>query len=241
MKVALGPLATALVALLPLLASAKPEPRSYDTHAYYALEHPGTIDQARTFASDLNVELVERIGELDGHWLVRSPHTYHASDKRAMASHTEQDPVLRRYAEVKKRNVGRGVELAPLALRKRAKRIAPEAETRSMPHGSAGRYRQRRKRQFNPPTAEPEQEIMEEMLFAQTDLGFKDPILAQQWHLINTRKPEYELNVTKLWARDVTGKGVVVAIIDDGLDMTSDDLAENFVRPSTPGSAGCAD
>ena len=38
-----------------------------------------------------------------------------------------------------------------------------------------------------------------------------------------------ELNVTGLWSKGITGKGVHVGIIDDGLDMESDDLAENFV------------
>lgn len=236
MKVAIGPVVAALAALLPLLVTAaRPHARAYDTHAYYALELPGTIEQATAYATSLgeNVELLERIGELEGHWLVRSPHAHHAEedlDKRTvLTSHTARDPVMVRHHAHQKRGTD-AVDLAPLTLRKRAKRVAPQLDSRYLPHTAGRQLRQRQKRQLvAPPTAPVEEEEMEEMLFAQTDLGLKDPMLGLQWHLINTRKPEYELNVTKLWARDVNGQGVHVAIIDDGLDMTSDDLAENFV------------
>jgi subtilisin family serine protease len=70
----------------------------------------------------------------------------------------------------------------------------------------------------------------EELIYAQTDLGIADPMLEQQWHLINRELKDVELNVTGLWARGVTGAGVKVALIDDGLDMHSDDLKDNFVR-----------
>lgn len=56
-----------------------------------------------------------------------------------------------------------------------------------------------------------------------------DPMLNQQWHLINQELKDVELNVTGLWSQGVTGSGVRVGIIDDGLDMESDDLAGNFV------------
>jgi subtilisin family serine protease len=41
------------------------------------------------------------------------------------------------------------------------------------------------------------------------------------------------MNVTGLWKEGVTGKGVISALVDDGLDYESDDLKPNFVsRPS---------
>jgi kexin len=40
---------------------------------------------------------------------------------------------------------------------------------------------------------------------------------------------ENSINVTGVWDEGVFGKGVNVAIVDDGLDMHSDDLAANFV------------
>jgi kexin len=43
--------------------------------------------------------------------------------------------------------------------------------------------------------------------------------------------PKNEMNVSKLWEQGITGEGVRVALIDDGLDYTSLDLKDNFVRP----------
>lgn len=57
---------------------------------------------------------------------------------------------------------------------------------------------------------------------------FPDPLFSQQWHLINKNGPD--LNVKEVWKQDITGKGIVVAIIDDGLDYTHPDLQENYVN-----------
>ena len=61
-------------------------------------------------------------------------------------------------------------------------------------------------------------------------LGILDPLWAvgQQWHLANDDIRDNSINVTGVWASGTTGKGVTVAIVDDGLDMHSDDLADNF-------------
>jgi kexin len=37
------------------------------------------------------------------------------------------------------------------------------------------------------------------------------------------------MNATGVWEDGVTGKGIISALVDDGLDFTSDDLAPNFV------------
>jgi subtilisin family serine protease len=58
-----------------------------------------------------------------------------------------------------------------------------------------------------------------------------DPLWSKQWHLVNGVMPENSINVTGVWEQGIVGKGVNVAIVDDGLDMHSDDLAANFVRP----------
>ncbi|BGP30114.1 pheromone processing endoprotease [Rhodotorula toruloides] len=55
-----------------------------------------------------------------------------------------------------------------------------------------------------------------------------DPLWSKQWHLVNGVMPENSINVTGVWEQGIVGKGVNVAIVDDGLDMHSDDLAANF-------------
>lgn len=51
-----------------------------------------------------------------------------------------------------------------------------------------------------------------------------------QWHLNNTRFPGNDVNVLPVWSEGVTGKGVTVCIIDDGVDFLHPDL-KSSVRP----------
>ena len=39
----------------------------------------------------------------------------------------------------------------------------------------------------------------------------------------------YDMNVIKAWERGYTGKGVVVTILDDGIEHTHPDLKANYV------------
>jgi len=39
----------------------------------------------------------------------------------------------------------------------------------------------------------------------------------------------YDINVESAWRKGFTGKGVVVTILDDGIDHTHPDLALNYV------------
>lgn len=59
-------------------------------------------------------------------------------------------------------------------------------------------------------------------------LSINDPTFKEQWHLINTFNPGHDVNVTGLWYEGITGKGIVSALIDDGLDYESEDLKDNF-------------
>ncbi|KAF9991060.1 pheromone processing endoprotease [Mortierella antarctica] len=61
-----------------------------------------------------------------------------------------------------------------------------------------------------------------------SSLQIKDPGFGYQWHLYNTMQRGNDLNITGVWSQNITGKGVVVAVIDDGLDALSEDLAANF-------------
>jgi kexin len=59
-------------------------------------------------------------------------------------------------------------------------------------------------------------------------LGISDPIFNEQWHLFNTVQLGHDVNVTDVWLSGVTGKNATVAIVDDGLDMYSNDLKPNY-------------
>ncbi|TRY81601.1 hypothetical protein DNTS_030998, partial [Danionella cerebrum] len=65
-----------------------------------------------------------------------------------------------------------------------------------------------------------------------TDLNMSDPLFSKQWYLINTGQadgtPGLDLNVAEAWSMGFTGKGVTIAIMDDGIDYLHPDLASNY-------------
>lgn len=58
-----------------------------------------------------------------------------------------------------------------------------------------------------------------------------DPLFREQWYLNNTgqggRTPGIDLNVTEVWD-DYTGDGVAIAILDDAVERSHEDLDDNF-------------
>lgn len=74
----------------------------------------------------------------------------------------------------------------------------------------------------------PVQSAVEERAQIMSDLQIVDPIFKDQWHLFNAVQLGHDVNVTGVWLEGITGKNVTVAIIDDGLDMDSNDLKDNY-------------
>ncbi|OBZ89575.1 Protease KEX1 [Choanephora cucurbitarum] len=64
-------------------------------------------------------------------------------------------------------------------------------------------------------------------------LNIQDPGFDYQWHLVNQIQKGHDLNVTGVWSQGITGKGVVVAILDDGLDLDHEDLRDNYFAPGS--------
>jgi len=58
-----------------------------------------------------------------------------------------------------------------------------------------------------------------------------DPLFVDQWHLLNTGQtggtPGYDANVTGVWD-NYLGTGVVIGIVDDGMDYLHPDLANQY-------------
>lgn len=64
---------------------------------------------------------------------------------------------------------------------------------------------------------------------------FNDPIFSSQWYLVNTGQrgaPGLDINVLSAWDK-YTGKGVVVSVNDDGMDLTHPAMVANLLTNLT--------
>ncbi|KAG7481259.1 hypothetical protein MATL_G00064660 [Megalops atlanticus] len=61
---------------------------------------------------------------------------------------------------------------------------------------------------------------------------FDDPMWSQQWYLQDTRTspslPKLDLHVIPVWKKGITGKGVVITVLDDGLEWNHTDIYPNY-------------
>ncbi|XP_054285340.1 furin-like protease 2 [Macrosteles quadrilineatus] len=57
---------------------------------------------------------------------------------------------------------------------------------------------------------------------------FPDPLFKEQWYLNGGAKDGYDMNISPAWQKGYTGKGVVVSILDDGIQTNHPDLAFNY-------------
>ena len=55
-----------------------------------------------------------------------------------------------------------------------------------------------------------------------------DPLYGCQWHLRNYEPGGADINVEPVWAAGINGEGVNVAVVDDTMDYSHEDLAENL-------------
>jgi kexin len=192
---------------------------SFETHDYYVLEHdPHVGPSLSQVTSRLNVQVVERVGELKNLWVVRIPKE--PPSISLIGRDGSKDRVFTALEALRR----------PLSARDPDRRVARSIAD-SVKHLSRQELRQRVKRAPPPilpgdeddPSAHPlAQPVMEK-------LGIQDPLFIRQWHLINEENPEHMMNVTRLWDMNITGTGVITALVDDGLDYESEDLADNFV------------
>ncbi|EWC45187.1 hypothetical protein DRE_06075 [Drechslerella stenobrocha 248] len=202
-------------------------PRDYDNYDYYAL-HLRSTSSPHDIAKRLGLEYIEPIGKLVDHHLFR---------------------IRKRDEDVV------DVQLQRLRLRKRDELSAAEAELTQAVRFSQKQKLKRLVKRIPPPPlkrsphdgdedhgAAPEKAkpkfgddldpAAKQGLFKTLvdTLDINDPIFKDQWHLFNSREVTHDVNVGQLWLEGITGQNATVAIVDDGLDSTSHDLAANYFK-----------
>jgi kexin len=205
--------------LLPLLfasISCTVYKRDYDAHDYYAVELSKGIDP-QAVSQQLGLLYEGPLGELRNHHIFRTSERQHdydhiKSEKDALkmrrrkreagseAPHFLDDILFTQKQDLSKR----------FPLVKRSWMPVEERQLGTLlddvPSVSA---------------------VAEGQLIAKT-LGIQDPIFQEQWHLHNTIQIGHDINVTGVWMQGITGRNSTVCIVDDGLDMDSDDLKDNY-------------
>ncbi|TFK35484.1 peptidase S8/S53 domain-containing protein [Crucibulum laeve] len=185
------------------LVGASTAKRSYDTRDYYVVEHSPLVNAGAPLddvATALGLKLEGKVGELDNHYLLSAPKSVHGLHSRSEHS----DRVLEAFESLKARASSRLVSRSEGALHARSivsSRAPPPIR--------------------RPLSSESSRAISER-------LGIQDPMFSKQWHLVNDDYPEHMMNVAPVWDMGYTGKGVITSFLDDGLDYTSEDLADNF-------------
>lgn len=192
-------------------ASASLHPRSSDTRDFFAL-HLDDATPPSHVAHLLGARHEGQIGELAGH------HTF--SLPRDLGSNLDtllDDLRAKRKSRRRSREANEN-PLDGILWSHRLARPKQRLQKRNPPPLEAVAARDGKD---HPAAVKTRQHVM-------STLGISDPIFKEQWHLYNTKQPGHDLNVTGVWLDGVTGRGIVTAVVDDGLDMDSRDLRENY-------------
>ncbi|KHN94698.1 kexin-like protease [Metarhizium album ARSEF 1941] len=189
------------------LSNAGHVPRDYNNNDYYVLQIHST-GSPEEVASRLGFKYAGTVGDLPNHYVFSSPkskgdvvRTEILENKKRKRRAPDEFDVLDKVLFSAKQELRRHLH----------KRVIPPPPP-GMPRGDA----------------EPIPSAVKKQQTLMNSLGIRDPIFTKQWHLFNSVEVGHDVNVTGAWMEGVTGKNATVAIVDDGLDMTSDDLKANY-------------
>ncbi|XP_070821968.1 furin-like protease kpc-1 [Chaetodon trifascialis] len=174
--------------------------RVTNRHVFYAVQMDGGIRAARALAEQHGLEFIERVGSLEDLYTLRDSRGRpdRATFENRLASAAGVDWVQRQRSHY------------------RDKRAPVTGLDHSTNHSS--------QRTESSTDRQPEEK-------SDQYLTFNDPLWPMQWELFAQGKYNssgLDLNVMPVWRNNITGDGVVVSIIDDGVDHANKDLKKNF-------------
>ncbi|XP_069393948.1 proprotein convertase subtilisin/kexin type 4-like isoform X3 [Paralichthys olivaceus] len=168
---------------------------------FYAVHVEGGIGAARALVAQHGLEFIHQVGSLEG--------VYSLRDSRGRSDRATFESRLATAA---------GVHwLQRQHSHYREKRVPVKGLDHSNAHSS--------------PRREYATDRHPEERKSDQSLTFNDPLWPMQWELFaqgEYRSSESDLNVMPVWSNNITGNGVVVSIIDDGIDHKNKDLQRNF-------------
>ena len=183
--------------------------RDYDKNDYYVLHLDGGASP-EGIASRLGLTHEGQLGELSDHHIFRA------------SKNDEQDVVNVEITRRKRRKRSLGdIDVLDNVLLAKKQEARMRLHKRVIPPPPSGYLAPRADGQAVPAAVEKQNEVMR-------TLDIADPIFYEQWHLLNTVQLGHDVNVTGLWLEGITGTNATVAIVDDGLDMNSEDLKDNY-------------
>ncbi|KAL1838672.1 hypothetical protein VTJ49DRAFT_2424 [Mycothermus thermophilus] len=200
----------ALLGLAALASASHVLPRNWHANDYYVL-HLDADTSPHDVARSLGLRHEGPLGELPDHHIFAAGKSEHDVVKRELSRR-------RRKRSLGERDPLDGVLFSEKQkLRKPwEKRVIPPRQG-LLPESPASFAE-----------AQPAQSAVDAQADLARRLDITDPIFNEQWHLFNTIQPGHDVNVSSVWLQGITGKNATVAIVDDGLDMYSDDLKDNY-------------
>jgi kexin len=182
--------------------------RNFDSHEYFSLHLDGDASP-HELAQSVGAQLEGPIGQLPDHYTISTP--------------KERGPVVESgLHELRRKRRKRGLQSDSGVLWYQKQSLRPRLVKRIPPPPEP--------RQGRPPAGMPQPNsiAVEALDDIASILEIHDPIFKEQWHILNTIQLGHDLNVTGVWLQGITGNGSITSVIDDGLDMYSDDLKDNY-------------
>lgn len=205
--------------LLPAVLRSAYGARDYDAHDYYAV-HLSPDILPENLASHLGLDYDGPLGSLADHHVFRTSRS-HGHDHIQTAL---KDLKRRR----RKRDVGwdepHVLDNVLLSQKQELHKRFPLVKRSALPPLERKEHLWRRQND-RPKVID---SSVQKGLDIAAELEINDPIFQEQWHLYNHVQTGHDINVTGVWSQGITGKNATISIVDDGLDMDSDDLKENY-------------
>ncbi|TAQ91617.1 hypothetical protein B7494_g18 [Chlorociboria aeruginascens] len=186
-------------------------PRNYDTQDYYVLELDSSANPSQV-AIQLGLTHEGQLGELRDHHIF------------SCAKHEEDTVHIALKQRRRKRDIAGFDALDSIRFSQKQKLKARLEKRGIIPPAPEGYEAPPEKRQGDPSA----NAALERQAAVARALQISDPIFNDQWHLFNPVQLGHDVNVTDVWMQGITGKNATVVIVDDGLDMYSDDLKDNY-------------